>query len=391
MVKEVLPHCDNAVAQSEQRFRSFVENANDAFFALTSSGNYTYVSPQWKELFGYEISEVIGKSFVPFVHPDDLPACISFLTTILETGEKQRGVECRVLHKNGTWLWYSVNGSRLIDPDGTVSLIGIGRDISYNKLMQNELIRAQKLESLSILATGIAHNFNNVLTGVIGYISFARKHLNDHDKVAPLLEAAEKSSHRAANLARQLLTFSKGGVISKKSSSVEGLVQESISLYLMLMSESSIKGVFDSRATLTVNVDSEQMNQAFNNIVLNSIYSMPQGGTLTVHIEDVRLKKDNGCLLEHGDYVKIVFEDSGCGIEKKHLHKVFDPYFTTRTNGAGLGLSTTYSTIKTHGGHISVVSEVKHGTTVTVILPGFLDVPADDHDDTEKMCRILPA
>jgi PAS domain S-box-containing protein len=380
MAKGILPHHDNAVAQSEQRFRSFVENANDVFFVLTPSGTFSYVSPQWKDSFGYEISDVIGKSFVPFVHPDDVPACISFLTTILETGEKQRGVEYRVLHKNGTWLWYTANGSRLIDPDGTVSLIGIGRDINDYKLMQNELIKAQKLESLSILATGIAHSFNNVLTGAIGYISFARKHLNDHDKVAPLLEAAEKSSHRAANLARQLLTFSKGGVLFKKLSSVEGLVQDSISLFLMLMNESGIKGVVDNQATLVVNVDSEQMNQAFNNIVLNSIHSMPQGGTLTVHIEDVRLKKDNGYLLKHGDYVKIAFEDSGCGIEKKHLHKIFDPYFTTRTNGTGLGLSTTYSIITTHGGHINVDSEGNHGTMVTVILPGFLDVPADDPD-----------
>jgi PAS domain S-box-containing protein len=377
MVKEVLPHGDNSVAQSEQRFRFFVENANDIFFVLTPSGTYSYVSPQWKESFGYEISEVIGKSFVPFVHPDDVPACTSFITTILDTGEKQCGLECRVLHKNGTWLWYSSSGSRFIDPDGTVSLIGIGRDINDKKLMQNELIKAQKLESLSILATGIAHNFNNVLTGVIGYISYARKHPNDYDKIAPLLEAAEKSSHRAANLARQLLAFSKGRVVSKKISSVEGLVRDSMSLYLMLMNESSIKGAFDSRATLAVNVDSEQMNQAFNNIVLNSIYSMPQGGTLAVHIEDVRLKKDNICLLEQGDYVKIVFKDSGCGIEKKHLHKVFDPYFSTRTNGAGLGLSTTYSTITAHGGHINVVSAVNQGTTVTVILPGFLDAPAE--------------
>ena len=373
---------EEALRASEQRFRSFVENANDVVFALTASGTFSYVSPQWKESFGYELSDVIGKPFVPFVHPDDVPACNAFLTRVLSTGEKQRGVEYRVLHKNGTWLWYTANGSRIVDQDGSVSFVGIGRDITEQKLVQNELMKTQKLESISILAAGIAHNFNNVLTGVIGYISFARKHLNDYDKVAPLLEAAEKSSYRAASLARQLLTFAKGGVPFRMVASAEKLVQESMSLFL---SGSSIKGVVDNRATQTVNVDSQQINQAFNNIVLNSIHSMPHGGMLTAHIEDFRLEKDNIYLLKPGSYVKITFEDCGCGIEQEHLHKVFDPYFTTRANGTGLGLSTTHSIISKHDGHIDIVSEVNCGTTVTVLLPGIDSVPSDDPGEAKDI------
>ncbi len=379
-----LKRMEEALRASEQRFRSFVENANDVVFSLTASGTFSYVSPQWKESFGYELSEVIGKEFVPFVHPDDVPACYEFLALVLTTGKKQRGVEYRVFHKNGTWLWYTANGSPLKEQDGSISFIGIGRDITEQKLVQNELMKAQKLESISVLAAGIAHNFNNVLTGVIGYISFARKHLQDHDKVAQLLEAAEKSSYRAASIARQLLTFSKGGVPFRTLTSAEKLVQESMSLFL---SGSSIKGIVDNRATLTVNVDGQQINQAFNNIVLNSIHSMPHGGILTVHIEDFRLGKDNVYLLKPGNYVKITFEDCGYGIEKEHLHKVFDPYFTTRTNGTGLGLSTTLSIISKHGGHIDIVSEVNHGTTVTVLLPGFEMVSSDDHGEAEKIAQ----
>ncbi len=226
-----LKRMEEALRASEQRFRSFVENANDVVFVLTASGKFSYVSPQWKESFGYELSEVIGKEFVPFVHPDDVPVCYEFLALVLTTGKKQRGVEYRVLHKDGTWLWYTANGSPLKEQDGSISFIGIGRDITEQKLVQNELMKAQKLESISVLAAGIAHNFNNVLTGVIGYISFARKHLQDHDKVAQLLEAAEKSSYRAASIARQLLTFSKGGVPFRTLTSAEKLVQESMSLF----------------------------------------------------------------------------------------------------------------------------------------------------------------
>ncbi len=370
---------EEALRASEQRFRSFVENANDVVFALTSSGTFSYVSPQWKESIGYDLSDVIGKPFVPFVHPDDVPACYAFLALVLSTGEKQRGVEYRVLHKNGTWLWYTANGSRINDSDGSVSFIGIGRDITEQKLAQNELMKTQKLESISILAAGIAHNFNNVLTGVIGYISFARKHLDDYGKAAPLLEAAEKSSFRAASLARQLLTFSKGGVPFRTLASAEKLVQESMSLFL---SGSSIKGIVHNRATQTVNVDSQQINQAFNNIVLNSVHAMPHGGILTARIEDFRLDKDNIFLLKPGNYVKIAFEDCGCGIVKDHLHKVFDPYFTTRANGTGLGLSTTQSIITKHNGHIDIVSDVNRGTTVTVLLPGNDDFPSADPGET---------
>ncbi|NTW98548.1 MAG: PAS domain S-box protein, partial [Geobacteraceae bacterium] len=373
-----LKRMEEALRESEQRFRSFVENVNDVVFALTASGTFSYVSPQWKESFDYELSDVIGKSFVPFVHPDDVPTCHAFLTRVMTTGEKQRGVEYRVLHKNGTWLWYTANGSRIANQDGSLSFIGIGRDITEQKLIQKELMKTQKLESISILAAGIAHNFNNVLTGVIGYISFARKHLKDYEKTAPLLEAAEKSSYRAASLARQLLTFAKGGVPFRAPASAEKLIQESMSLFL---SGSSIKGVVDNRASQTINVDSQQINQAFTNIVLNSIHAMPHGGILTAHIEDFRLEKDNVYLLKPGNYVRITFEDSGCGIEKEHLHKVFDPYFTTRANGTGLGLATTHSIITKHGGHIDIVSEANHGTTVTVLLPGSDTIFSDGIDE----------
>ena len=373
---------EEALRANELRFRSFIENVNDVIFVLTSSGTFSYVSPQWQKSFGYEISEVVGKPFAPFVHPDDVPGCVAFLADVLQSGEQKRGVEYRVLHKNGSWLWYTANGSRLIDQDGSVSLVGIGRDITEHKLVQKELMKTQKLESISFLAAGIAHNFNNVLTGVIGYISFARKHLKDFDKVAPLLEAAEKSSYRAAGLARQLLTFSKGGIPFKTLISPEKLVQESMSLFL---SGSRIRGVVDNRTLQTVNVDSEQINQAFNNIVLNSVHAMPHGGTLTVHLEDIRLGKDNIYLLKSGDYVRITFEDCGCGIEEEHLHKVFDPYFTTRSDGTGLGLSTTQSIIAKHGGYIDIVSEVKEGTTVTVMLPSSLNAASDDAIETEPM------
>ncbi|MFZ4855072.1 MAG: PAS domain S-box protein [Desulfuromonadaceae bacterium] len=362
--------------RSEQRFRSFVENVNDVLFALTPSGVFDYVSPQWKVAFGFELSETIGKPFMPFVHPDDVSVCLEFMSQVFSTGEKQSGVEYRVLCKDGRYLWYTANASLITDPVyGTPILVAIGRDITERKMMEKELLKAQKLESISILAGGIAHNFNNVLTGVIGYISFAKKHLNDPDKVRLLLESAEKSSYRAAVLARQLLLFSRGGSPIKKPILVDELVKESVALFL---TDTNISGMIDSLPHQVIHADERQIFQAFNNIILNAVHAMPEGGTLVVRVTVTKLTVRNRHLLPAGDYVEIVFTDSGCGIRKEDLHKIYDPYFTTKANGTGLGLSTTFSIINRHGGHIEIMSDAGKSTTVTILLPSSAEKAAED-------------
>lgn len=483
---------ETELQQSEQRFRTYVESANDVVFALSPEGVFTYVSPKWKEAFGYEIEDTVGKPFAPFVHPDDIKGCFEFLQLVLQTGEKQSGVEYRVLCKDGSYLWYKANGALIMDPaTDSVSFIGIGRDITERKqyeetlrqseekfssifhaspdaivlsrlndslildvnegftrmtgflaqqvigktareinlwkdyadrekletvvrkhheikffeaylitstgstlLVQmsariiyvdgtpcllsimrditerdyilNELIKAQKLESISTLAGGIAHNFNNVITGVIGYISYAKRHASNEAKVVQILDSAEKSSYRAAGIARQLLTFSQSGPPVRKPVPVDALVRESVSLFL---SGSNIKGVIECDSNQMVAVDSHQISQAFNNIVLNAVHAMPESGTLTVRVTKCALIENNRYSLPPGDYVSIVFGDSGCGIRRDDLSKVFDPYFTTRDSGTGLGLSTTHSIIVKHDGHIDIASEVGKGTTVTILLP----------------------
>jgi signal transduction histidine kinase len=262
--------------------------------------------------------------------------------------------------------------------------IGFGRDITDLKRIQSEQIKAEKLESLNLLAAGIAHNFNNILTGVIGYIAFARKHLKNHDKTAPMLEAAEKSSYRAARLARQLLTFSKGGVPFRRLTAVDTLVRESMTMFL---GGSNIKGIIDDHATLMINVDCEQIKQVINNIIINAMHSMPNGGELAVNLTDLQVDAGNVFLLKPGKHVKIDFEDNGCGIKKEHLDKVFDPYFTTHADGSGLGLSLAHSIIAKHDGEISVSSEADRGTTVTIMLPGFQTVPEENTLEKEEMLR----
>jgi len=193
--------------------------------------------------------------------------------------------------------------------------------------------------------------------------------------------SAEKSAYRAADLARQLLTFSQGSTPVRRPVRVDTLVQESVSLFL---SGSNVKGIIDCSSHRMMNVDSQQINQSFNNIVLNALQAMPDGGTLTVRADAVTLKPGNKYALKPGTYVRIVFKDTGQGIDKDDLGKIFDPYFTTKKSGTGLGLSTTHSIIKKHGGYIDISSESGQGTTVTIFLPASADEqPVDE-------CSTLP-
>jgi len=240
-------------------------------------------------------------------------------------------------------------------------------DITEREMLQDQLIKAQKLESLGVLAGGIAHNFNNVLTGIMGYISYARLFIDGSHKASQALEKAEKASKRASGMANQLLTFARGGMPVKKQLSVQKLVEECVSLALV---GTNVQGIVEIDSGVhSVKADEGQLSQAFNNILINAVQSMPEGGKLVVTAENVSLGEGNRIGLHSGEYVRIGFADHGCGIPEEDLKKIFDPYFTTKPHGTGLGLSSVHSIIHKHGGHIGVQSLAGRGTTFTIHLP----------------------
>lgn len=240
------------------------------------------------------------------------------------------------------------------------------RDVTEIKKMHDERIRNDKLESLGILAGGIAHDFNNYLAGVMGNISFARKLLDSSHKSFKLLKDAETATQRAAGLARQLLTFAKGGVPVKSVISVKQLLEDSAALVLR---GTNIKVNFMMPQHLhNVEADEGQLTQAFHNVIINAVQAMPGGGILTITAEDMQMMGSETSN-QGGDFVKISFTDEGCGISDEDLEHIFDPYFTTKPDGNGLGLASTYSIISRHGGHISVQSSVGKGTTFEMFLP----------------------
>jgi PAS domain S-box-containing protein len=361
-----------ALGKSEEKFRLLVENSHDIIYTLTADGVFTFVSPAWTTLLGHPVNQVAGQPFQQFVHPDDVPACMVWLQKVIETGQRQEGIEYRVRHIDGSWYWHTSSAVPLSDKTGTVvGFEGTARDISGNKRLEEEQQRVAKLESVGLLAGGIAHDFNNILTAILGNISLAGMEAEPGSELQTSLEQAEKASLRAKDLTKQLLTFSKGGAPVKKLASLTELLKDTAGFALR---GSNVKCHFSIPADLWhAEIDAGQISQVIHNLVINAKQAMPNGGTIELMAENMALSKTQrlgkGLPVREGSYVRIAITDHGTGIPKDHIEKIFDPFFTTKQEGSGLGLTSSFSIARQHSGHISVESELGAGSTFYLYLP----------------------
>ena len=233
--------------------------------------------------------------------------------------------------------------------------------------MEDELLKVRKIESVGVFAAGIAHDFNNLLTGILGYISLAQVVAKMDTKVIAYLSEAEQACQRATALTQQLLTFAKGGAPVRYTVSLVEILKESVGFALR---GANVRGDIQIAADLwPVDVDAGQINQVIHNIVLNAVQAMPGGGTIEVRADNIGFEAGAPFPLTEGQYIKITVQDYGCGIPKEVLANIFDPYFTTKAEGSGLGLTTAYAIVTKHDGYITVTSEVGMGTTVLIYLP----------------------
>jgi PAS domain S-box-containing protein len=334
-----------------------------------STGRIEFVNGNFVERFGYTLSDIpTVEEWFLVAYPD--PVYRRSITDAwrngIATAQQQEApvspLEAKVTCKDGTVLDVIIN-TRL----ARNRTLAIFTDITERERVQKEILKTQKLESLGVLAGGIAHDFNNVLTGILGNISFAQMFLDPSHKASKPLQQAEQASHRAAELAHQLLTFAKGGKPNIKTVSAMHLVDESVALVLR---GSNVRAVVTIPASLNaINVDEGQISQAFTNILINAAQAMPGGGVLTIVAENQQLNVGNRLSLPPGEYVKFTFKDEGCGIPEEDQKRIFDPYFSTKSGGNGLGLSSVHSIVVKHSGHIAVTSKPGKGTTFEIMLP----------------------
>jgi PAS domain S-box-containing protein len=277
----------------------------------------------------------------------------------------------------------------LRDEDGrTIGLVVAFRDISEALKAQEERARVERAASLGVLAGGIAHDFTDTLTTILGNVSYARATLPPSNPVEASLAAAERACIDARQLTWRLLGFSRGGMPIKKTLALEPALQEAASLALR---GSNVTWTLEADRDLwAVSADERQIMQVFNSVLDNAHQAMPAGGTIRIRAENVietARRSEHALAVEPGPHVRITIADTGTGIPPEHLHRIFDPYFSTKQAGRGLGLATSYSIIKNHGGFVTVDSRLGHGTTITVSLPATAQpelveaAPAVWHDD----------
>ena len=357
---------EEALRRSEEKYRDLFENANDAIFIVDSDLRYRDVNKKAVELIGYSKEELRDMRILDLIPPEQAPRSAVEFEKLRNRGSYEKFIG-KVRTKDGRWLDVEVSSSAIVVDGRVAGSRDILRDITDRKRMEEELLRAQKLESIGLLAGGIAHDFNNLLTAILGNITLARQDAPPGENLHGRLNEAEKAACRAQDLTQQLLTFSKGGAPVKRTVTVKELVEESVSF--SLRGSRTLPVFFIPDDLWPAEADEGQMSQVFNNLVINADQAMPNGGKLRIFCRNAALAQDEVPPLAAGRYVKVSLIDQGMGIPREHLEKVFDPYFTTKQKGSGLGLATSYSIIKRHGGHISVESELGAGAAFHVYLP----------------------
>ena len=371
---------EDALIDEKERLAVTLRSIGDAVISTDNSGIVILINSVAENLTGWEDGQAIGKPLVEvFTTLDDKSREPNedFVAQVLEAEriiDKKRPTI--LLSKDGTERMISEVGAPIRDEnDRVIGVVLVFSDITDRLQAEEELLKAKKLESVGILAGGLAHDFNNILTAIMGNISLAKNYIDQEDRAYKRLQEADRASLRAKDLTQKLLTFSKGGAPVKKMASIEELFRESAGFTL---SGTSVKPRYSFADDLwPVDVDAGQISQVIQNLCLNASQAMPDGGLISIKAENEIITESSAHPLSPGKYLKILFQDTGVGISKKNLARVFDPYFTTKQKGSGLGLATVFSIINNHGGTIQVESELDAGTTFTIYLPA-VDAPLKD-------------
>ncbi len=355
-------------AEEAIRFQaSLLDAVGQSVIATDLNGTIIYWNKFAETLYGWKSAEIIGRNIMEITVTADVRNEAEKIMSLLRSGQCWSG-EFLARHKDGRVFPISVTDTPIFNADGEIiGIVGVSSDITEQKRTQEELIKAKNLESIGLLAGGIAHDFNNILTAILGNVALAKLYTKPGDKISESLTAEEKAFARARDLTQQLLTFSKGGAPIKKTGSIGETLKDTASF---ILSGSNVSCEWQLPEDLwPINFDPGQISQVLNNLVLNAKQAMPEGGKIKVCGENVTLSENQIVALPAGRYIKLSIADHGIGIPKQYVSKIFDPYFTTKQQGSGLGLATVYSIIKRHEGGIVVDSTVGVGTTFSIYLP----------------------
>ena len=364
--------------EERRRYQELFEFAPDGYLVTDLEGIIRNANSAAAHLFNIAKPFLIGKPLAMLVHHEERPSFRAKLAQIAKgVGIQDKDWEIEMDTCGRAPFPASLTVGTVVTSRGNISeLRWLLRDITKRRQLEEDLQKSDKLDALGILAGGIAHDFNNFLTIILGNLSLAKMYSEQNEKVAKYHHEMEKAINQTRNLIGQLLTFSKGGEPSTQAVSIQSFIEE-VSSFALSGSKSRWELYIDDLPPMEV--DSGQITQVFSNLLINADHSMPAGGTIIISAEQfTAVGGKNSLPLRPGNYIAITIKDEGSGIPKEHLSKIFDPYYTTKEHGNGLGLTICYSIVKKHGGHISVDTEEGVGTTFTVYLPVSRDKVKND-------------
>lgn len=356
------------VQKKEREYREIVENSQDLIIVLDFHERILRVNPAVADYLGHSNEKLQGTSIYEILDPKYHPRVQKMMPRKLEGEMEKRVYEVEFISIEGDRIPFEMMSRVIFKEETQVGTLLIARDIRQRKKIAEEQLRQQKIESIGLLAGGIAHDFNNILVSILGNINllqFDDENCTEEQKT--ILNEMETATLQARDLAGQLLTFAKGGKPILKQTNISELMEETISFVLR-----------GTNCTSEINIDSDlpdlqidpsQMKQVIQNLIINARQAMSQGGTITVGVKTHTVTKNAQLPLSSGTYVKIIIKDHGIGIPARLRSKIFDPYFTTKKGGTGLGLTVSYNIIQKHGGYLTFQSEVGQGTTFEIYLP----------------------
>jgi len=397
---------EEALRDNEQFLTDVFNSVQDGMIILSPDFTVIRVNPAAEKL--PYVQPLMGRKCYEVIHERSEPCEVCSARQVFQTGQPAEKVHT-LKADDGSIIFMEIHAFPLLNrTTGQVDqVIEFARNITGRKRTEEEQLRFSKLESMGILAGGIAHDFNNILTSILGNIGLTILNGKLGGEGIESLVHAEQACFRAQKLSGQLLTFAKGGAPIKKVISLSKLVRESG--ILALAGSKSRCECSIPEDLWSVEADEAQINQVFNNLLINADQAMPSGGIIKIEAGNTVVEDGSDLPLPEGKYVKLTITDQGFGIPSKYLDKIFDPYFTTKQKGSGLGLATAYSIIKKHSGHIKVESRLGVATAFEIYLPAKEEEPVaildeqvtpiiaqgrvlvmdDDEKIREVLCRML--
>ncbi|HTJ79822.1 MAG TPA: PAS domain S-box protein [Rariglobus sp.] len=365
------------LAEQSQRLELTLQSIGEAVITTNAFGHVSLMNPAAEQLLGCTQGRAAGRPIADLLAPLDErtrePRSVPVLA-LLKNQKTERSIDAyRLLGSDGRERLIAEIAALIRTPDGVSGAVLALRDVTQERKRTDEAARASKLESLGMLAGGIAHDFGNILTSLIGQIALVQRTPSLPSDANNRLSEIDRLAWRASDLTRQLVTFARDGAPVKKTLMLAPLLREATAV---AQGPASLQKTITIAADLwPVDADEIQLMQVFQNLAVNAAQAMPAGGILAVTAENLIPGASRSPVPIDGTWVRITVSDTGTGIRPEHLENIFTPFFTTKKTGTGLGLATTYSIVKKHAGSIRVDSTVGRGTTFEILLPATKTVP----------------